>query len=161
MRVDVGDLERRDLGDAQARAVGDRKRRQMLQADRRIKEPADLVRAEDVRQAARIAQPHQLAGEIGPVDRLDEEEAQGRDDGVHRWHAETGLLHGDLKTAQVLSGRRIGRAFEKGGQAPHVAQIIALRRARETPHGHVVDQTLAQRADRGGGNGQSVHGLAP
>ncbi len=125
---------------AQARPVGDRERRQMLQAHGGRPAAGGPRPAQDIGQAAGIAQPNQLAGEIGPVDCVDEEEAQRRDDRVHRRHAETGLLEGDLQAAQVLRRSGVGRAPEERGETSDVAQVVALRLGREAPHRHVGDQ---------------------
>jgi branched-chain amino acid transport system substrate-binding protein len=46
---------------------------------------------------------------------------------------------------------------KKGGKAPDVANVVALGGAREPPHVHVFDQSLAQRADRGNGQGGDHH----
>ena len=54
----------------------------------------------------------------------------------------------DLEPPHLLSGRRVGRAAVKCGKARDVADVVALRRVRETAHVHVFDQPLAQRARR-------------
>lgn len=102
--VDVSHLQGCDLGDTQARAVGDRESRQMLEADCRAEQATHLVRAQDIGQLARVMETHQLASEIGPVDRMNEEEAQRRDNGVNGRYAEAGLLLDDLEPAQVVGG---------------------------------------------------------
>src|SRR3546814_7363513 len=47
-----------------------------------------------------------------------------------------------------LGARGVGRAPEPGREPSDIAKIITLRLLREAAHGHVVDQALAQRADR-------------
>jgi len=104
--------------------------------------------------------PDQPAREVGPVERVREEEPQRRDDAVHRRHGNAGLALLDLEAAQILRRGRIGRAPHKRGEAPHVADVVPLGLGREPAHVHVVDQASAQRADRGGGN-WIVHRTAP
>lgn len=145
-----GEIKRRT--DAKACAIGDRQRRQMFETDRCAEQATHFVRAQDVRQATGITQPHQLTGEIRSVNRMNEEEAQRRNDGVHRRHAEAGFLLGHLEAMQIIDGRRVGRPPQKRCQATDVAHIVALRLGREPAHGHVLDQALARRADRSGGN---------
>src|SRR3546814_7999964 len=48
----------------------------------------------------------------------------------------------------ILGARGVGRAPEPGREPSDIAKIITLRLLREAAHGHVVDQALAQRADR-------------
>jgi hypothetical protein len=96
--------------------------------------------------------PDQPAREVGPVERVREEEPQRRDDAVHRRHGNAGLALLDLEAAQILRRGRVGRAPHKRGEAPHVADVVALGLAREPAHVHVVDQTLAQWVDGSGAN---------
>src|SRR5690606_33882411 len=55
---------------------------------------------------------------------------------------------------------RIGRTPEEGGEAPDIADVVALGLAAKVPHVHIVDHALAQRADRGNGN-ELVHRSTP
>jgi hypothetical protein len=80
-----------------------------------------------------------------------EKEPQRRDDAVHRRHGNASLALLDLEAVQILRRGRVGCAPQKRGEAPDVADVVALRLGREPAHIHVVDQSLAQRADRGGG----------
>lgn len=89
-----------------------------------------------------------------------EEEAERRDDAVHRRHRHPGVLLFDLESAHVVRARRVGRASEKGRKARDVADVITLRRCRKAAHRHVIGQALAQR--RGGNHGyRLVHRSAP
>lgn len=133
----------------------------MLEADRGAEQPAHLVSAQDVGQRARMVEADQPASEIGPLNRMDEEEPQGRDDGIHRRHPEADLLLRDLETAQVVDGRRVGRAPQERRQTPDIADVVALRLTGEPTQGHVVGQALTKRADGSGGNGKDGHGMAP
>src|SRR3546814_7521146 len=54
----------------------------------------------------------------------------------------------ELELPDILGGRGMGRAPQPGREPPDVAQIVTLRLARKPAHGHVVDQPLAQWADR-------------
>lgn len=62
----------------------------------------------------------------------------------------------DLEPAHVVRRRRVGRPAEERGEAPDVADIVALGGARKAPHVHVFDQPLTQRADRGGGKDKGI-----
>ena len=149
LAVDVGDLQRRDLGDAQACAIGDRQRRLVLEAGGGVQQPGDLVAAQHHGQLARMGQPDELARQVRPIDRVGEEEAQRRHDAVHGRHRNAGIALLDLEPAQIIRRRRIGRAAQEGREAPDIANVVALRLSREPAHVHIVDQPLAQRADRG------------
>jgi hypothetical protein len=80
-----------------------------------------------------------------------EEEPQRRDDAVHRWGGNARLALLDLEAAQILRSGRVGRAPQKRGEAPDVANVVALGHGRDPAHVHVVDQSLAQRADTNSG----------
>jgi hypothetical protein len=147
---DVCDLQRRDLGDAKAGAVGDRQRRLVLEAGGRAEQAGDLVAAQHHRQLARMGQPDQLARKVWPIDRVREEEPQRRYNAVHGRHRDADLALLDLEAAQILRRGRGGRASHECGEPPNVADVVALRLVRKPAHVHIVDQSLAQRADRGG-----------
>jgi hypothetical protein len=129
----------------------------MLEAGRCLQQAGDLVRAQHHRQLARIGHAEQLAGKVGAVEGMREEEPQRRDDAVHRWRGKARVALLDLEPAHVVGGRGVGRASQEGGKAPDVANVVALGGAREPPHVHVFDQPLAQRADRGNGRGGDRH----
>jgi hypothetical protein len=160
LAVDIADLERCHLRDTQARAIGDRQRRLVLEAGGGVQQPGDLVPAQHHRQLARMGHPDQLAREVRPVERVGEEEAQRRDDAVHRRHWNAGLALFDLEPAQVIRRRRVRRSAQERGEAPHVADVVALGLSRKPAHAHIVEQTLAQRA-HGGSRDQHVHRSAP
>ena len=160
LAVDVGDLERRDLRHAQAGAIGDRKGGLMLEAGGRVEQPRHLVAAQHHGQVAGMRRPDQLARQVGPIDGLREEEPQRRHDAVHGRRRHAGLALLDLEPAHVIGRRRVRRAPQERGEASDVANVVVLCRSREPAHVHVVDQTLAQWADRSGANGL-VHRSAP
>src|SRR3546814_17353328 len=89
-----------------------------------------------------------------------EEEPQRADDAVHRWCGDARLLLLDLELPDILGARGVGRAPEPGREPSDIAKIIALSLLREAAHGHVVDQALAQRADRAT-LGKLVHRSTP
>lgn len=111
-------------------------------------------------QLARVRQPDQLARQVGSVDRVGEEEAQGRNDAVPGRHGNTVVLLPDLEPAQIIRRRRIRRAAQKACEPSDIAQVVALRLLAEPAQGHVVDEPLAQRADRCIEN-RMGHGRAP
>ena len=119
----------------------------MLEAGRRVQQAGDFVGAQHHRQLARMRHSDQPAREVGPVERVREEEPQRRDDAVHRRHGNASLALLDLEAAQILRRGRVGRAPQKRGEAPHVADVVALGLGREPAHVHVVDQALTQAAD--------------
>jgi hypothetical protein len=90
----------------------------------------------------------ELAREIGAIERMREEEPQRADDAVHGRRRDARLLLLDLELPDILGARGVGRTPQPGREPSDVAQIVTLRLLREAAHGHVVDQPLAQRADR-------------
>ena len=125
-----------------------------------VEQAGDLVAAQHHGQLARMGQPDQLAREIRPIERVREEEPQRRHDAVNRRHRNAGLELLDLEAPQVVRRGRAGRATQEGGEPPDVADVVALRLSREPAQGHVVDQSLAQRADWRSGL-EIVHRMAP
>src|SRR5208337_2070789 len=69
---------------------------------------------------------------------------QRRNDAVHRRHRRPGLTLLNLEPPDIIRGCRIGRAAQKAGKAPDIAEVIALRRPRETAHLHILNHPLAQ-----------------
>src|SRR5271156_2292448 len=54
----------------------------------------------------------------------------------------------NLKLTDIIRCRRIGPAAKKSGEAPDIAEVIALRLPRETAHLHILDHPLAQTSRR-------------
>src|SRR3546814_9823790 len=77
-----------------------------------------------------------------------EQEPQRRDDAVHRRRRYARLVLLELALPDILGGRGMGRAPQPGREPPDVAQTVTPRLARKPALGHVVDQPLAQWADR-------------
>jgi hypothetical protein len=75
------------------------------------------------RQPARLAHDRETAGEIRPLERHAEEEAQSRDRAVDARRADTGLGLMQLETAHLLGGRRVGRAADEGRERADVANV--------------------------------------
>ena len=73
LAVDVAHLEGRDLGDAQARAVSDRQCRLVLQTGCGLKQSLHLLEAQHHGDLAGMRGPNELAGKVGPVERMREE----------------------------------------------------------------------------------------
>lgn len=87
----------------------------------------------------------------------------GRDQSAiyrHGRHRNARVLLLDLEAAEILGGRGMARAPESGCGPADVAEVVALRLGAEPPHGHVVDQSLAKRADRADRN-KFVHRSTP
>jgi len=82
--VDVGYLQRCHLRHAQARAIGRSERRLVLRPRCCLQKAHHLLGAEDHGDLPRLGDKGQRPGDIGPVDRHVEEEAQRRHRGVDR-----------------------------------------------------------------------------
>lgn len=82
--VDIAHLEMRDLRNAQPCAIGNRQGRVTLEAGCCLEQAGGLVAAEDDRQIAGLVHTHQPVWQIGPVERVGKEKAQGRDD-AYSW----------------------------------------------------------------------------
>ena len=145
--LEIANLEAGNLGNAHASPIG---HPLVLEAGRGLEQSRRLVEAQHDRQFTRVGYLDQLAREVRSVGRVREEEAQRRYDAVHRRHWKAGLALLDLKAAQVLGCGRVWPTSQEHREAPDVANVVVLRRARKLAHGYVVDQALAQRADRRG-----------
>jgi hypothetical protein len=120
----------------------------VLEAAGRIEQALYLGHRQHDRDLAYLPGADELAREVGAVERVREEEPQRADDAVHGRRRDARLLLLDLEPPNVLGACGVRRASEPGREPPHIAKIITLRLLREAAHGHVVDQALAQRADR-------------
>src|SRR3546814_14835850 len=76
------------------------------------------------------------------------EEPQRADDAVHRRRRHARLVLLELELPDILGARGVGRATQPGREPSDVAKIVTLRLRGEPAQGHVVHQSLAQRADR-------------
>src|SRR5205823_10345518 len=77
-----------------------------------------------------------------------------RHDPVAIADAQPALDQVQLEAADVVSCRRVGRASQERGEAPAAVDVASLRVAPQLAGGHILDHTLAQRAD----GGISAHG---
>jgi hypothetical protein len=146
--VDVSDLERDHLRSSQAGPVGNRQSRFGLEARRGIEQTRDLPGAQDHGQPARLAHGGHPGLRIRTAQGDTEEEAQGRDRGVHGRRRSTLRSHVHLVAPQVLGAGLIRRAAEKGREVRHRPEVSSLGGRREAADRHVLDETSAQRADR-------------
>src|SRR5579859_144022 len=144
--VDVVDLEGGDLRDPKPGAIGGPECRLVLETRRRLEQPPDLLDAQHVRKLAGVADQDETSGQIRPVERHGEEEAQRRHRAVdgRRLHPALGLI--SLETTDILGRRRIRRPHEEGGEAPHEANVVALRVLSKAAYRHVLKHALTQRA---------------
>ena len=85
---------------------------------------------------------NQLAGKLWAVERMVEEEPQGRDNAVHGRRRYARFLLLDLEPPHILRSRGMGRASQPRREPPDVTQIVALGLMAEPAHGHVVAQPL-------------------
>ena len=75
------------------------------------------------------------------------QEPQSRDRAVDRARAGAALVLLDLEVAQVFGRGGIGWPPQIGGKAPDMPDILILGAREQAPHHHIVQHTLAQRAD--------------
>src|SRR5205807_5924231 len=68
--------------------------------------------------------------------------------------AQPALGQVQLEAADVVSCRRVGRAPQERGEAPAAVDVASLRMVPQLAGSHILDHTLAQRAD----GGISAHG---
>src|SRR6516225_9509857 len=90
-----------------------------------------------------------LGGEIVPPQRDAEQKPHPRHDPVAIADARPALDQVQLEAADVVSCRRVGRAPQKRREAPAAVDVASLRMAPQLAGGHILDHTLAQRADGG------------
>src|SRR6516225_1709145 len=95
-----------------------------------------------------------LGGEIVPPQRDAEQKPHPRHDPVAIADAQPALDQVQLEAADVVSCRRVGRAPQERGEAPAAVDVASLRMAPQLAGSHILDHTLAQRAD----DGISAHG---
>jgi hypothetical protein len=141
--IDVTEPERRHLGNPQARAIGDGQGGTMLEAFGRRQQASDFFGTQHRRQLAGIAQADELAGQIRPVERVREEEAQRGHGAVHRRGVHPKLRLMNLEPADVLGCGGVRRAAEECRKAGDDADVITAGLLGEPAHRHVLDETLA------------------
>jgi len=144
--VDVVDLEGGDFRDPKPGAVGGPERGFVLETRRRLEQSPDLLDAQHVRKLAGMTDQDEASGQIRPVERHGEEEAERRHRTVDSGglHPALGLMN--LETTDILGGRRIRRPPEEGGEAPHEAYVVVLRVLSKAAYRHVLKHALTERA---------------
>ena len=105
---------------------------------------------------ASVAQADELAGQIRPVERVSEEEAQRGHGAIHRPGVHPKLRLMDLELANVLGRGGVRRATEECGEAGDDADVMVTGPLRKPAHRHVLYETLAQRTACGR-RGRLVH----
>ena len=144
--VDVRRPQARGLGRPQAGGVGRGQGRTVLQARNSFQKAHHFVRAQDHRQAARLAGVRNPLGQLRPVHRHAVEEAQGADDLVQRrpGHARSHQVH--LERTHIFQAQPIWRTAEKPAELRDRMDVRSLGRRRQIADSHVLDHAAAQRA---------------
>jgi hypothetical protein len=86
-----------------------------------------------------LAHDGEPAGQIRPVECHREEETQRRDGAVDARRLHPALPLMQLKAAQILRRRGVGRAADKGCECPHITDVVLTRLFGEAAHDHVLD----------------------
>src|SRR5215472_15106758 len=152
--VDVAGTQPNDLARAPPAAVAERQHDVHLEIARHGEQPLGLLRAHHQRQLLRLLEVVHLGGEIVPPQRDAKQKPHPRHDPVAIADAQPALDQVQLEAADVVSCRRVGRAPQERGEAPAAVDVASLRMAPQLAGSHILDHTLAQRAD----DGISAHG---
>src|SRR3989440_4896757 len=152
--VDVAGAQPNDLARAQPAAIAERQHDVHLEIARHGEQPLGLLRAHHQRQLLRLLEVVDLGGEIVPPQRDAEQKPHPRHDPVAIADAQPALDQVQLEAADVVSCRRVGPAPQKRGEAPAAVDLASLPAAPPLGGSHILDHTLAQRAD----GGISAHG---
>src|SRR5438874_2968798 len=147
--VDAAGAQPNDLARAQPAAIAERQHDMHLEIARHGEQPLGLLRAHYQRQLLRLLEVVDLGGKIVPPQRDAEQKPHPRHDPVAIADAQPALDQVQLEAADVVSCRRVGRAPQKRGKAPAAVDVASLRVAPQLAGGHILDHTLAQRADGG------------
>ena len=128
--------------------ISQAQRRLVLDVCRRGEQPTNLFRAENNGEAARLAGRHDLLGKIAALQRDLEEEPQSTGSDVDVGTVAPIDRQPQLVPMNILRGGLVGRPAKEIRKAFDVADIVVLRLAGKPADRHVVDQPLAQGADR-------------
>jgi hypothetical protein len=109
----------------------------------RGEQPTDLFRAQNDRQAARLAGRHNRFGEIAALQRDLEEEPQCGGPGVDGSCRRSDRCQPHLIATDILGGRLLGRPAHEIGKSFDVADILLLSLGIEPADRHVLDQPPA------------------
>jgi len=147
--IDVAHLELDQLRSAQARAVGDRHRAPVACARSCRDQSSDLFTREDDAQLARHVfgerdHPHR----VGAPKRAQVEKPQRRQDLIDIGDIMPSLDEVQAKASHVFVIKRVRRGVEMLGEHRHCADIMLLRRRRETAQDHVLDHPSSKRRHR-------------
>jgi hypothetical protein len=115
----------------------------MLDVCRRREQPTNLLRAENNRQAARLAGRHDLVGKIAALERDFEEKAQCAGIGVDSRYRGSDRRQSQLVSSHILSSGLIRRAANEVRKAFDVADIVVLSLGTKPADRHIIDQPLA------------------
>src|SRR5499427_8846300 len=145
--IDIGESERYDLRGSQAGGVSQAQERLVLDVRRRGEQSADLFRAENNGEAARLTGRHDALGKIGALQRNLEEEAQGSGTDVRGRYRRPDRRQPQLIAMDILGGGFVGRPTQKIGKLFDVADVLVLSLGIEPPDRHVLDQPPAYGTD--------------
>jgi hypothetical protein len=115
----------------------------VLDVCRRDEQPTNLFRAQNNRQAARLAGRDDLLGKIMALQRDLEEEAQSSGTDVDSRHRRPDRRQPQLIAMDILSGGLVGRPAEEIGKPFDVANIVELSLRAKPPDRHVLEQSPA------------------
>src|SRR5436305_4608119 len=99
--------------------------------------------AENNREAARLADRHDLVGKIAALERDLEEEPQGTGSGVDGRYRRSDRGQPQLIPMDILRGGLVGRVANEIREAFDAADIVVLSLGAKPADRHVVDQSLA------------------
>src|SRR5215471_897999 len=145
--IDIGELERYDLRGSQAGGISQAQERLVLDVRRRGEQSADLFRAENNGEAARLTGRHDALGKIGALQRNLEEEPQGSGTDVRGRYRRPDRRQPQLIAMDILGGGFVGRPTQKIGKLFDVADVLVLSLGIEPPDRHVLDQPPAYGTD--------------
>jgi hypothetical protein len=115
----------------------------VLDVRRRREQPTNLFRAENNREAARLAGRDDLVGKITALQRDLEEEPQSRGTDVDGWHRRSDRRQPQLVPMDILCDGLVGRPAKEIGKAFDVADIVVLSLGAKPADRHILDQPLA------------------
>src|SRR6516164_4987898 len=141
--IDIGELERYDLRGSQAGGISQAQDRPVLDVRRCGEQPTDLLRAQNNRQAARLAGRDELLGKIVAFQGDLEEEPQGSGADIGGSHRRPDRGQPQLIAMDILDGGLVGRPAEEIGKLFDVADILVLSAGAKPADRHVLDQSPA------------------
>src|ERR1700726_1479783 len=149
LAVDVIPPQPHHLAGPQPATIGEAEHRSRLQARRHGQDTFDLLRAQHRRQPLGLLDVPDLGRQIVTTERDAEQEPYPGHDPIAVADARPALDQVQLKSAHLVGRRRIGRAFEPGGEPLAALDVATLRVWVELARGHVLDHALTQWTDSG------------